>query len=65
MYYEINVSLNGKHFFATAERSLTTESDARKAFVVFSEKFPAAEGYQLMTRRYETAGYSIDWKVKE
>lgn len=29
MYYEINVSLNGSHYFATAERSLKDEREAR------------------------------------
>jgi len=39
MYYEINISLNGKHLFATAERSMTTEQDYFKMLKIFKDKF--------------------------
>ena len=47
MYYEINVSLNGRHLFATAERSITDKSKLKQVLEVFKEKFPESEGYKL------------------
>lgn len=59
MYYEINVALNGKHLFATAERSLTTSWEAKKMFKLFQEKFPEEEGYFLTLSRWEKVGQTI------
>jgi hypothetical protein len=56
MYYEINVSLNGVHFFATAERSIT---DQRKLKVVLEKivsKFPTEEGYLVSVSYNEVTG---------
>jgi hypothetical protein len=47
MYYEINVSKNGKHFFATHERSITTKEQLIEALDCFMVKFPTEEGYEL------------------
>lgn len=60
MYYEINVSKNGYHFFATAERSCTNSWQAKKVYEVLKEKFPESEGYNLKITRYETVGKFID-----
>lgn len=40
MYYEINVSENGKHLFATHERSLCTEDEARALAKRLKAAFP-------------------------
>lgn len=45
--YELNVSLNGKHLFATHPRSLTHPMDAAKLKELFEKKFPASKGYQI------------------
>ena len=47
MSYEINVSKNGSHFFATAKRSLSTKSQMEEVFKSFVIKFPSEEGYLL------------------
>ena len=60
MYYEINVSLNGKHFFATDERSIRNSWDLTKVYKVFKEKFPEEEGYKLTVTEYKTIGKCID-----
>lgn len=60
MNYEINVSLNGEHLFATAERSLTNTEKAHKAFALFKAKFPASEGYSLMLTRTTVRGELVD-----
>lgn len=45
--YEINISLNGKHFFATAERSLYSYFDLKRVLPVLQQKFPPEEGYEI------------------
>lgn len=53
MGYEINVSLNGKHFFATHERSIRTTWELTKVLNVFKEKFPPEEGYKITVYKKE------------
>lgn len=60
MEYEINVSLNGKHFFATHERSITNSSALMKVFKVFVEKFPESDGYKISVTRKECSYFTID-----
>lgn len=45
--YEINVAKDGKHYFATHERSLTGQSEAEAAFKDFQKRFPESEGFSL------------------
>jgi hypothetical protein len=52
MYYEINVSLNGRHFFATAKRSITSQSDLKKVYPVIKAKFPEEEGFTIMVSEH-------------
>ena len=59
MYYEINVALNGKHLFATAERSITTDWELDKVYSLFKEKFPESEGYELSVTMWEKTGKHI------
>lgn len=56
MRYEINVSLNGKHFFATAERSLTTKEDAMKVLVAIIKKFPKSDGFKVDISEWREEG---------
>ena len=62
MYYEINVSLNGKHLFATAERSITNSTKMEDVYSLFLEKFPEKEGYKLDVTRWEKVGKPIIFK---
>jgi len=55
MRYEINVALNGHHFFATAERSLTY-LNIRNVLVTFMKKFPSSEGYSISVTEYKQEG---------
>jgi len=59
MYYEINVSLNGRHFFATAPRSITYGSRLADMIEIFLKKFPAEEGYQITVSKFETTGTDV------
>jgi hypothetical protein len=60
MHYEINVSHNGKHFFATAERSLTTLDEAKRAYVKLKAAFPEEEGFKLTVTKWQIIGESVD-----
>ena len=60
MYYEINVSLNGRHLFATAERSIKNHLKAEKVYKLFKEKFPENEGYEISITYWEKVGKIID-----
>lgn len=60
MFYEINVSLNGQHLFATNKRSVTTKTDLERVYKVFKEKFPMKEGYNILVSHYDTIGTSVN-----
>ena len=60
MHFEINVSKNGKHLFATAPRSLTTMSELRSLYSLLRLRFPSEEGYECQAHRIETTGYFLD-----
>lgn len=60
MYYEINVSLNGSHFFATNERSLRNQADMQKVYDKLKIAFPESEGYKLSVEKWETRGLIIN-----
>ena len=60
MYYEINVSFNGQHLFATNERSIRDTQKLEDVYKILKEKFPAEEGYHINVTRYETTGRFID-----
>lgn len=55
-HYEINVSLNGKHFFATDKRSGRSEAEKDRVLTVFKEKFPTSEGYMIDVTKWEIRG---------
>lgn len=60
MYYEINVALNGRHFFATAERSITDKQKLKDVYKVFKEKFPKEEGYEISVTYWKQYGEHIN-----
>lgn len=60
MYYEINISLNGRHFFATDKRSITTERALKEVYPIIKKKFPPEEGYDILVSCTKTTGKYID-----
>ena len=60
MYYEINVALNGRHFFATDKRSITNKRVLKEVYKVLKEKFPKEEGFDMIVSCVETTGRHID-----
>ena len=65
MYYEINVTLNGKHFFATAERSITNRWDLNNKLKIFIDKFPKEEGYEISVTKWEKVGVTLNIDYNE
>ena len=45
MHYEVNVSHNGSHYFATDARSLRNERDAKTVFDALVARFTEAQGF--------------------
>ncbi len=60
MYYEINVSLNGKHLFATAERSIVNTFHLQKVYNLFKEKFPEEDGYKINVTKWDKVGKEVE-----
>lgn len=60
-YYEINVSLNGIHFFATAPRSITSQEKAESVFQTFRNKFAESDGYEILVTHWQSAGTHINF----
>lgn len=60
-HYEINVSKNGKHVFATASRSLTLEYQARKLYLSMKDKFQESDGYEVSITYWECRGTKKDY----
>lgn len=55
-YYEINVSHNGRHLFATAPRSAIDFREAKELHKALQEKFPKNEGYELTCTHWKVEG---------
>jgi hypothetical protein len=58
MYYEINISENGKHLFATAERSITDEKQLKIVYDKLATAFPVPQ-YLITVLRYEKTGVAV------
>tara|TARA_B110000285_G_C14540642_1_gene344820 strand:+ start:161 stop:499 length:339 start_codon:yes stop_codon:yes gene_type:complete len=66
MSYEINVSLDGQHFFATHPRSLDgLEQDAIDMYRLMVLKFPESEGYKVSVSKEATTGTRMTKKFDE
>jgi len=59
MWYEINVSKFGKHFFHTAENDLTTWEEARRVFMAIVHSFPSNQGYSVTVTRQTITGKDV------
>jgi len=56
-YYEINVALNGQHYFATAPRSIVSEDKAKTMMSDMRKRFPESEGFSVCCTHYESVGH--------
>lgn len=62
MHYILNVALNGKHLFATAEHSARDAFEAARLFTLFNEKFPKIDGYEVTCTHWENVGQRISYQ---
>jgi hypothetical protein len=60
MAYEINVSQNGEHLFATHPRSLPGPFEASEVYAVLQAKFLARDGYKITVSRKNEIGVEIE-----
>lgn len=59
MYFEINVSHQGKHLFATAKRSISTRDQAKALWQKLKSAFPGDEGYEVTVTKWTTIGERV------
>ena len=59
-YYEINVSLHGRHLFATAPRSLTSKQDYDKCLEMFKVRFLKSDGFEITASHETHRGLILD-----
>ena len=60
-HHRINVSRNGRHFFATEVRD---EADALDVFVTLKARFPEIDGWKISVTKWEAHGTNVDWSSK-
>lgn len=56
MSYEFNISKNGKHVFATHERSCNDQHKALELWQMFEQRFPESEGYKVTCTEFLVRG---------
>jgi hypothetical protein len=66
MYYEINVSKHGKHYFATHERSFNqaTRDAMKTVYEDFVKRFPKSEGFEISVTHYSLCGEKVEFAPK-
>lgn len=62
MYYELNVSLNGLHYFATAERSIASEENAKEMYYDFKKRFPEKDGFKITCTYWKQSGQFVTFE---
>lgn len=62
MWYEISVSKNGSHFFATHEKSIKTHNKLIDVLKEFVKVFPEEDGFKISVTKWQTIGDSFDNK---
>jgi hypothetical protein len=60
MWYEINVSKDGKHYFATHERSITTIDRAVEIRDRLRAAMPEEEGFKFTITQWQTSGVELE-----
>jgi hypothetical protein len=60
MWYEINISKDGKHYFATHERSITTINKAVEIRDRLKKAMPEKEGFEYTITQWQKTGVKIE-----
>jgi hypothetical protein len=63
MHYEINVSHEGRHLFATHERSMRSVEECKRVLEEVTKRFPESEGFAISVFRYEDKGTMVNANV--
>jgi hypothetical protein len=63
MHYEINVSHEGRHLFATHERSIRSVEECKRVLEEVVKRFPKEDGFTVTVTRYDNVGKNIDPQV--
>lgn len=59
-YYEITISLGGQHYFATAERSITSGFHFEAMVRDFKKRYPESEGFKVTAVYWEKIGRTMN-----
>lgn len=60
MWYEINVSKKGVHYFATSERSITTIAKAVEIRDLLKKAMPIEEGFRFTITQWQKSGVNLE-----
>ncbi len=60
MYFEFNVSINGRHFFRTGD-SITTQEHAERVNKELRDRFPTSEGFAVSCSQWSKTGQGVDF----
>jgi hypothetical protein len=60
MWYEINVSKDGKHYFSTHERSIGTIDRAVEIRDRLKKAMPEEEGFRYTITQWKTTGVKVE-----
>ena len=60
MWYEINVSKDGKHYFATDERSIPTIKAAVEIRDRLKKALTEEEGFEFTITQWQKSGIELD-----
>lgn len=61
MGYEINISKNGNHYFATAERSFGANiQKTKQVYKELKSLYPEDKGFKITVTMYSNVGNTID-----
>lgn len=64
MYYEFNISQNGRHVLATAPRSgEITKEEAYSMYLLLNQKFSEKDGYKLLCTQRFDIGKEVDFQT--
>jgi hypothetical protein len=61
LWYEINVSKEGKHYFDTHERSIGTINEAIEIMDRLKKALPKEEGFEFTITQWQKTGIQVEY----
>lgn len=62
-HFEINVTLNGQHFFATDPRSCISLEQAKEVYSELWARFPEDEGWKVSVTFWQIVGTAVSHRT--